>query len=666
MTLSNVLVRRLARLALVVAWLTLVMPAWGQWSPGKKAGQGGSPVQIAGQILPPSGGAPASLQITATLESGWHIYSIAQPPGGPLATKIALQPSDAYRLKDQFQASPPPEKKAEEAFDGTIVESHYDQVVWSAPIELAPGADPRQLRIDGTVKFQPCNAKGCMLPQTVAFTAVATNWPVAPSLPAPSPQPPAVATPPAFPAPVAQRAPVAPVAPATPPPAAPPNPGSENAAATAAVPQFDPAAVQAEQAAQNQGVGLRQALVLGFLGGLILNLMPCVLPVIGLKILSFLEQAGHSRQRAFTLNLWYSLGLMSVFLVLAGLAAFVGIGWGQQFGYRGFTITLAAVVFAMGLSFLGIWEVPIPGFIGRGSMNTLAEREGASGAFAKGALTTVLATPCSAPFLGSALTWALSQPPAVIFAVFAAVGLGMASPYLLLGAFPELLRILPKPGVWMETFKQLMGFVLLGTVVFLLAGLRPAAYVVPTVALLFGVWLACWWIGRTPATAEPGDQMRAWLSAVVIVGFTYLISFSWLAGIMEARYNQKFESLLPWQPFTRASFDEAVRGNNTVLVDFTADWCLTCKTLEALVLETEPVRQAVEANRIVTLKGDCTESDSEGTQMLTLLGAKQVPVLAIFPAGDPNRPIVQNGSYTQRSLLEALRKAGPSQKPPAR
>jgi suppressor for copper-sensitivity B len=406
---------------------------------------------------------------------------------------------------------------------------------------------------------------------------------------------------------------------------------------------------------------------MGFLGGLILNLMPCVLPVIGLKILSFLEQSGHSRQHAFALNVWYSLGMLSVFLVLATLAVTLGLGWGELFGYAGFNITLAAVVFTMGLSFLGVWEIPIPGFVGRGKTLVLAEREGIAGAFSKGILTTILATPCSAPFLASALTWAVSQPPLKTYAVFTAVGLGMASPYLLIGAFPGLIAFLPKPGAWMDTFKQIMGFVLLGTVVFLLTFI-PIALVVPTVGLLFGLWAACWWIGRTPPTADPGVKVRSWLAAAAFAGAMWLLNFGWLADVMQGYFDRaveeamlnKNERRLAWQPFARPVLEEAISSGATVLVDFTADWCLTCKTLEATVLNTDVVREAVKANGVVMLRADWTHRQPEVTKMLELLGSKQVPVLAIFPAGNPNQPIVLRGGYAQQTLLDALQKAGPS------
>ena len=148
-------------------------------------------------------------------------------------------------------------------------------------------------------------------------------------------------------------------------------------------------------------------------------------------------------------------------------------------------MTIAAVVFAMALSLLGVWEVPIPGFFGSGSVQSAAAKEGPLGAFLKGVVTTVLATPCTAPLMAAAIAWAVTQPLVTNLIVFAAVGLGMASPYLLIGVYPELLRFLPKPGAWMETFKQVSGFVLLGTVVFILSFIEPAA-VVPTILLLLG------------------------------------------------------------------------------------------------------------------------------------------------------------------------------------
>ena len=296
------------------------------------------------------------------------------------------------------------------------------------------------------------------------------------------------------------------------------------------------------------------------------------------------------------------------------------------------------------------------------------------GAFCKGVLTTILATPCSGPFLASALAWAVGQPPLSTYAVFLSVGIGMASPYLLIGAFPGLIRFLPKPGPWMDTFKHVMGFVLLSTVAYLLT-LIPWVFVVPTVAFLFGLWAACWWIGRTPLTTSFRRKARAWLSAVAFAGVVGCVTFGWLAGVMAGRFERTLQAALgdsanrlarqaggefAWRPFSRESFEESIAAQNTVMVDFTADWCMTCKTLEKLVLDTSPIHRAVRRDGVVALRADWTHASPEVTEMLERLGSKQVPVIAIFPAGSANEPIILRGAYTQEMLLNALEQAGPS------
>ena len=279
-------------------------------------------------------------------------------------------------------------------------------------------------------------------------------------------------------------------------------------------------------------------LVLGFVGGIILNIMPCVLPVIGLKVFAFIEQAGESRSKTFALNFWYSLGVISIFMVLAVLAVVFRLGWGQLFQFSQFNIAMAAVIFTMGLSFLGVWEIPIPGFIGTSNVTDIGEREGYEGAFAKGTITTLLATPCTGPFMGTALVGVLNRSTPEVFAIFFAIGLGMSSPYLLIGAFPELVRFLPKPGEWMNTFKQIMGFVLIGTVVYLLTLLKPH-YVVPTVALLFGLWAACWWIGRVPVTAPSDRRWRALGEGTLFATIVGISSIVYLAPTLEERQEEK-------------------------------------------------------------------------------------------------------------------------------
>jgi thiol:disulfide interchange protein len=206
------------------------------------------------------------------------------------------------------------------------------------------------------------------------------------------------------------------------------------------------------------------------------------------------------------------------------------------------------------------------------------------------------------------------------------------------------------------------------------------------VGFLFGLWAACWWIGRISPLADAGTKGRAWLSAVAFGGAMWLVAFGWLANVMQGYFDRiveqvvaerlaelrtnekdakkpdKERELLPWQPFTRKALEDAIALRSTVLVDFTADWCLTCKTLEAAVLNTNEIADAVKANGVLVMRADWTHSPPEVTRMLELLGSKQVPVLCIFPAGNPNEPIVLRGGYTKSTLLDALKKAGPSKK----
>lgn len=413
-------------------------------------------------------------------------------------------------------------------------------------------------------------------------------------------------------------------------------------------------------------------------GGFILNFMPCVLPVIGLKIASFVEQAGESSGRIITLNIFYSLGLLSVFMVLATLTSFWSFGWGQQNQSLVFNVIMVSIVFAMGLSMIGVWEIPIPGLAMSTGANKLSQKEGPQGAFFKGVLTTILAVPCSGPGLATALLYCQDKPPQIIYAVFFFLALGMAAPYLVLGAFPSLVRFLPKPGAWMETFKQIMGFVLMGTVVYLMSFI-PLEYLLSVVALLFGIWMACWYFGRVPAWESSNKRLVAAVVSIVIIGCVGAVSFMWLNHVMLERVERnslrmadeinarvrKGEAVaanrLPWKSYSVSKLGKLTGEKKTVMIDFTADWCPTCKFLEKFVLNTPEAKEVVEENQIETLLADWTSLDDEiGETLQKLKSNKQIPVLAIFPADNPKKPIVLTGMYTQSELISALRKAGPS------
>jgi thiol:disulfide interchange protein len=454
---------------------------------------------------------------------------------------------------------------------------------------------------------------------------------------------------------------VRPLVAASPVPAA-PNPAADGERTSVPAMAAAPATATPPTAAAipAASISLPLALLMGLAGGLLLNLMPCVLPVLGLKLMSFAQQSGRDRREVFQMNLWYCAGVFAVFMALAtaSVAANIGLGsanlaWGEQFTSAGFNIAMIGVVFAFALSFLGIWELPIPGFIGE-KAGHVQSQEGPVGSFLKGVLSTVLATPCSGPFLGPVFGFTLTQPTAVTYAVFAAIATGMCLPYVLVGLMPGLVKFLPKPGAWMATFKELLGFVMLGTVVYLFTILHHEWFV-PTLALLVGIWAACWWVGKgQEATGVVG--FGRWVQAVATAALVGWGAFTLLAP---------GESVIEWQqPFSRDRIAELRRSGATVMVDFSADWCPTCKFNLAYAIETDRVKAAVERNRVVPVLADWTDGSNEIKVALEGLQSRSIPVLAIYPAAAPGgvcpEPIVLRDLITESQVLDALEKAGPS------
>ncbi len=660
-------------------------------------GQGDRVPKLEAGFTKPGTDGAAQLFIVATMPEGAHTYSITQPAGGPIRTKIKVDTTTEVPGIGKFQAATPPDTKHDElAFPGIALEEQAGKVKWFAPIQLAAGAKPEAVKIEGKVNMQLCDAMGCVMPKDYAFAA--KYRPDVPpekerSAATPKATTTKAATPPVAPdvrtSGSSQNAEIVP-----------PQGGTTNVAAPVgenANPQMtasdgeiqwlpfidaadlrqivspDPEKFDIEQLrenirAQDSAESMWTVMFWGFVGGLVLNIMPCVLPVIGLKILSFVQQSGHNRGRAFMLNVSYSLGLLSVFLLLALLAVVFHLGWGELFGRTWFKISLAVVVFAAALMFMGVWEIPLPTFLGGGKTGKLAAQEGVVGAFFKGVLTTFLATPCSAPLLAPAVAWATSQPAVVTFTVFLSAALGMASPYLLIGAFPELVRFLPKPGEWMETFKQFMGFVLMGTVIYLLAVLKPQ-YVVPTTGLLFGIAFTCWLVGRVRPEQEFGAKFRTWALGAAVVGISWIVMFPGLDERVLGRFHFRGLAAIMTPKDSLASTSSTnlktsrIIGPKTVLVDFTASWCQNCHYYEHAVLNSTAVIDSLRQLGIVALKADWSDDDPKVTEMLDILGSRQVPVVAVFSPRDPNNPTILRGSYTQQDILDAFKKAGPSPQP---
>jgi len=420
-------------------------------------------------------------------------------------------------------------------------------------------------------------------------------------------------------------------------------------------------------------------LLFAFIGGLLLNIMPCVLPVIALKIFGLVKMAGDHPERVKRLGWSFSLGILSSFLLLALLVIILQtagqhVGWGFQFQEPLFIIIMSAVVFAFGLSLFGVYEIRPPAAAVTGVGSVIARTEGSgkgyAASFSEGVFATILATPCTAPFLGTALGFAFAQPAWTTVLIFATVALGMALPYLILTARPSWLKFLPRPGAWMETAKQVMGFLMMATLLWLLYILGKQLgmeAVVWTGAFLLTVGVACWMIGRfATLTATRRSVAVTWGASLVFVGIGYWI---FLSPVLEARdiltapptvssiNREGGTSEIPWETFSLTGLEEHISGNKAVFIDFTAEWCLTCKVNERTVLADQDVIDKFKSSGIVPIRADWTNKNPDITRLLAKFGRSGVPLYAIFPAGRPSAPIILPEIITSSIVIDAIDRA---------
>ena len=408
-------------------------------------------------------------------------------------------------------------------------------------------------------------------------------------------------------------------------------------------------------------------LALAFVGGAILNIMPCVLPVLTLKLYSLVAQqdAGDAHRRKA--GVAYSAGIVASFLGLAslivGLKASFGtsVGWGFQFQYPGYVAALATIVFAFGLSLFGVFELPA---LGANKAAQASSKEGMAGYFLTGVFTTLLATPCSAPFLGTGMGFAFSLPAWGILLFFAVAGLGLASPFLAIAFVPAMMRFLPRPGAWMETFKQLMGFTLVATTVWLVDVLGAQIGmngVTGFLVFLTAVGLGGWVFGRFGGPTQPVSRQVFVFAAAVAISAAAFIQFVDLsfaepdtaaAGAPVSADALAFDEEIPWQAFSDERLAEL--NGHPVFIDFTAEWCLTCKVNEKTVLETAKVRDGMERLGVVPLKADWTRKDEEITRWLERYGRAGVPFYLMVPGDRTRDPIPLGEVITPQSVLDAM------------
>lgn len=402
-------------------------------------------------------------------------------------------------------------------------------------------------------------------------------------------------------------------------------------------------------AATAGGLPLGLVLLFAFLGGALLNLMPCVFPVLAVKVYGFVRLAEQSRRGHLANAAAYTIGVVGTLLLLASVvvalrAAGTGVGWGFQFQHPLFVAGVAAAVVAFALNLFGVFHVGLGG-------QRLAERvdasEGLWRSAGEGVLAVVLATPCSAPLLGTAIGFAFAAPASLTILTFAFLGLGLAAPFCLLVLVPGLAQRLPRPGAWMERFKEVLGFALLATaawLVWVMGGLGGVDAMARLLAFLIAVAFACWIFGWAQRAAR-----RRWL------GFSAAALLVLAAGPFLPRAEAG--ALPTGQAASDAWSEEAVRDalavGKPVFVDFTADWCLTCKFNERTVLASRRVREAFEAKDVAFLVGDWTRRDEEIRQKLAAHGKAGVPLYLLYIPGQPE-PKVLPELLTEGLVLEAL------------
>jgi thiol:disulfide interchange protein/DsbC/DsbD-like thiol-disulfide interchange protein len=410
----------------------------------------------------------------------------------------------------------------------------------------------------------------------------------------------------------------------------------------------------------SSGRELARFLLFGFIGGIILNLMPCVLPVISLKIFGFIQQAGQDRARILRSGLAFIAGIFVWFIGLAlVLIAIKTAGgqpvWAAQFTNPYFVLIMSAVVLVFALNLFGVFEINLPQWISRRAV-AAESAHGDAGSFFQGVFATILATPCTAPFLGTALGFAFTQSAIVILLMFVSIALGMSLPYFLLSAQPAWMKFLPKPGDWMVRVKQLMGFLLIATLLFLLSVLgsqRGVSALIWTCSFLLILSVACWMKGAfiTPLASLARRSLVFVLMLVLVLGgYWYFISEKFASS---ASPSTSTAATNGWEKFTPERLASELQQNHPVFIDFTAEWCITCKFNESTVLETDAVRSAFAQRQIVKLKADWTNGDAAVTKLLKQFGRPGVPFYVLYP-GSAAQPIVFPELLTKNIVLEKL------------
>jgi suppressor for copper-sensitivity B len=572
-------------------------------------------------------GAAARVAALVTIENGWHVNSHKPSFEYLIPTVLDLElPAGWPQETVQYPAA----KMKTFSFEPHPLAVYDGDVVMVASFQLPKGVKAGSYPLRASLRYQACNDSQCLPPVTAEAKIDVKVGPGG------QPQNGSVFTKAAA--------------------------GGQDAEAPATA--VAAAAVETSRGSgpEKPGGSLVFTLLIAVLGGLILNAMPCVLPVLSLKVFGLVRSAGHGRGEVVRGALATAAGILASFLTLALVAiaahaAGSAVGWGVQFQHPGFVAFLAVVVVLFCLNLWGLFEVPLPQSLAR--LGGTGSREGVAGHFFSGLFATLMATPCSAPFLGPAIGYALAQKAPTVLAVFAALGLGMALPYLLIAAAPGVARFLPRPGNWMETVRGVMGFLLAASAVWLLYVLssQVAPETLAAIELgLLAIALFTWLRHRIAVQGVPRALALAGIAAAIAVTL-----FTAGGSRGEARTSltaSKPAGLIPWVTFDRARAESLARGGQLVFVDVTADWCFTCKVNERLVLDTPEVAKVFEEHNVVPMRADWTNRDDTIGKFLAEHGRYGIPFYLLYRPG--REPHVFSELPTRDSLVATVSAAAGS------
>ena len=606
-----------------------------------------------------------AIAVTFDFSNGFHIWpNNPEVPEGvtglsPFPTRISLAegatlPKGVTAIPEQTQwAKPESVAISPGSTKITILAYHHATTVY-VPVKIAADAPPGSVTIPLTVSFQACDEKTCLQPEdrevSITVQIGSTVVPTSTELFA-----------------------------------------NFNASVFSATPQPQTAGPAPSDADKWIDIGIANLRIpkggiagyallflVAFAGGIILNLTPCVLPVIPLKILGLQAQAG-SRSRMLYLGFVMFCGLVFFWLVIGALIAFGVLGAVSQISsYWQFNLAIAAFMAAMGLGMLGLFTVGLPTWV----YNIDVKHDSVAGSFGFGIMSALLATPCVAPLAGGAMAAATKFSPPIALLIFLFIGIGMGIPYLILAAYPRLVAWIPRAGPGSELLKQVLGMLMvaislffLGTALITLAANHP--YIAKQLhwwAIALAVLATCFWLIIRSWQITPSLAKRAATALVAIL--LAFAAFWWAstqtaqakveharaeAARLKALANADPNANLLWQDYTDAKADKFIADGKVVVMDFTADWCLICKTLEASVLHTESVESVLNGDHVRSFKVDLTSNKAPGWKRLAALDQKGVPTLAIMGPG-LDRPWVRN-AYTINEVVEAIKQAKGNPKP---